>query len=346
MTIEGGIVGQLESDAAQIVDNSTIELGQSTQAAVRQHEERSAGAVQDATIQYFQGKHGQAITPEELALLHYLQSGGEGLPDTDQLAPRREAATRAFEVVTAADMLFVPGQRDYVIAKPPKGKEPKITLNSYDMRVDEGFFRNARVELSGLRRLRLDIFNLIGRDDLATPVDTTKGVDALFRTRREEITVEGPSKPDSYLPLIAGSMAVRRFVVNLATRVPVREQHVDVEDPSDRSFYGLTRELAEADLETGSLVVEEVRHRKPGVLAAIKKGLKGQFDEILEAAFDDVDYPELTEVLDWFDDSPARLFHTAEELDQIKEGMISTYKTQLETQASKKIAEVTGSLKA
>lgn len=345
MAAEGGAVERIEAGASRAVDASLKSLGSATEAAVREHEQRAAGALDNATLQYLKGKDGKTLSAEELALLHYLQSGGEGLPGDDQLTPRLEAAEKVLGLLAETDMLVVPTHGyDIKLAKLSKDEDRKIRLDSYNMgrphhaARDGRPFTNVYVRLAGVGYLQP--FNLIGRDDLATPLETAEEVDDLFKRQREAIIDPHALEDGAYFPVIAGSLAVSRFAVNLGTRVPLKDQKPD-SPRSTRSFYGFARMLTEVDAELGNDAIEEVRERKPKAVEMIKAALREEMDESFEELFEDDDEDwALGQIRKWFENGDVQLFYADEELGRIRGELVDTFRTKLEARTKERTAAV------
>lgn len=349
--IAEGVVGRIEAGTSRVVDASMQELGSATQALVQEHEERMGARGKNATLTYFRDRHNKPISAEELAVLHYVQSGGEGLPNDEELTPRLAAAEQALDVIAKTDMLLLlTGGR--TIVRLPEGKERDVNLSSRHIRTDrdskEGgvsAFGGAHLSLPGLRQVHT--FNLIDSETLATPVEAVEAVDGLFSTKakRDEIVADSSLYSGPYVPIIAGSMAVSRFAVNLGVRVPVSQQHIDTDYPQhDRSFFGLARSLAEADVKLGTAAIEEVRERKPKMLEAIQKQLKIGLDTQVEYLLDADEEDDTVDIVQWFEDDDVRLFHTREQLQGLRDKLATSYQDSATRSMNQRIAAVTKEL--
>lgn len=341
-----GVIERIAEGQEGILEASLIKLANDTTSATRRHEGRLASASKNLVAAYFEGKGNEALDAEELALLHYAQSGGEDLPSNDELAPRVEAAERAIGIISETDMLLDLVQSGSVNLKHLGDHERQLTLanRSINPGVDSAYVEIPRFG-------PVATFSLIGEEDLTTPIESVKGVDALFRQRRKDLLAERSFSEGPYIPLIAGSTAISRFAVDLGAKLPIRDQETDPEEGSDdASFAGFLQELDGVDSELTEAVLEEVRAAKPKLIAAIHKTLRGDLDEGLERLLESVQDEEYVnggpldvydqDVLGWFEYPEVKLFYTPEELQQIKGGLVETYQVAIEKRTKEKIAQL------
>jgi hypothetical protein len=343
-----GMIGRIEAHRDEVLETSLTQLGSDTAAVVSRHEARLADASKNAVAQYFDGKAGETLDAEELALLHYAQSGGEDLPSNEELAPRVEAAERVMGVIAETDMLLAlieSGSINLTRLKKDDERQPKLANSRNHPTIDSAYIFLPRVG-------NVPTFSLIGEEDLATPIDSVEGVDTFFRKQKEDLLAGRSFSYGPYLPLIAGSTAISRFAVDLGTMVTIRDQETDPDEaPEDASFVGFFQRLVEFDPDLAGPVIEEVRTRKPKLIEAARKALSGDdLDEDLQTLIDNVmDEEEIYEgpidvysgdVTAWLENSTVELFYTPEELQQVKSKLKGTLQAALEKRAKQKAAEL------
>jgi hypothetical protein len=344
------MIDRIEAHRDGAIETSSIQLTNDTVGAVRRHEKRMANASNHAIDRYLEGKVGETLDAEELALLHYAQSGGEDLPSNNELAPRVEAAEQVLGVIAETDMvLALVGSGSVNLKRLEKDKDderqPKLARNRRDgSTVDNAYIFLPRVG-------HVPTFSLIGEEDLATPIDSAKGVDAFFRKRKEDLFADRSFGSGPFIPLIAGSIAISRFAVDLGTKITIRDQETDPEKaPEDTSFVGFFQELEQFDPDLAGPVMEEVRTRKPKLIEAAQRALRAELDEELQTLIDEVrDEEEVYEgpigvygrnVTNWLEDPTTGCFYTPEELRQVKSKLAETFQAALEKRAKEKAAEL------
>lgn len=335
MAGEETLLADLQERETRIIDEHTAELARSALAVAQEYKGYMDDAPRSAIVEYFGAQARQVATPEDLALMHYLQTDGRTLPDTDELAPRIDAAERVIDVVRGSAILLLPnasGEENVNLTSLPAEKQEERQIKISPTR------NNASVVmLPGLGQAH--ILNLIGEDDLATPPTTAEEVDALFKKREEEIIAERTYPMQSYLPLIAGSVAVSRYTANLATRITLNKQRADV-PRSDRFFFGVARELARQAPEVAAATIEEVRERKPKALELVRAELREDLAEAVENLSEFGYDEDLLKVRAWFETSDVKLFYDAEELEKIKKDIEQNRAREIRERADEEIAEL------
>lgn len=341
------LVEQFKEEAFDTIDGSELALVRLTREARAQHETRSTSAVGNTIFNYFKQRDGEPLSPEEVAILHYCVSVGECLPTEEELATRIEAAERSFEIIEAADMLYIPGKSaNFGVTLEP---QQAIKLDAqYARSKDDLNDDKFRVCLSGLGYVSL--FSLIGKEDLATPISTPQGVEDLFRDRKADIVKVHTAKYESEieLPLIAGKKAVARYAMGLGTQIPVEGQEINLGySPGDKSFYGMAKAIYKLDALMAKEIVEEVRAIEPAIINMVIGYLEEAVLSYLKWETTDSEKARILEsVSKWLEKKDVKLFFTGEQVELIKEKLLSTYEDKLQTKTDSEIAAFEKVLKA